>query len=117
MKIEIPAVPVGPNGPGGLFRMHWRKRKKYRVDWYWLIRSAYPSNFQIQEFSASERRLVHIHQVRKRLMDPDNLVASCKVLLDNLIALNIIRDDSSKWIDLVCTQDQGREVKTTIEVI
>ncbi len=111
MIIEIDESPVGPNGPKGLLRMHWKTRSNYYALWLRLIRAQIS-----QPGCATSRRVVRIHQIRKRLMDVDNLYASCKPILDGLKRWRLIRDDAPGWIDLTCTQEVGREVKTIIEV-
>ena len=37
---------------------------------------------------------------RKALQDPDNAVASCKYLVDALVARGWLVDDSEEWMDL-----------------
>ncbi len=113
ISLTIPEVPRGPNGHAGLLRMHWRVRNQYRDRWYWLIRAALP--VMVLE-PQTERCKVRIHQVRKRRLDPDNLVASVKYVLDSLIRWGVIKDDSPGWIELTVTQEAGRPCRTLIEV-
>lgn len=112
-EIIVNDIPKSPNGSDGLLRMHWAKRGNYNAKWKLLIRSQIR---YIPERPPTLRQLVYIHQIRKRKMDPDNLVASCKPILDALVHCGLIKDDKSECIDLECTQDIGREPKTIIGI-
>lgn len=57
---------------------------------------------------------VRIHQARKRVMDQDNLVASCKIVLDVLKWQGLIKDDNPKWCGLIVTQEVRRACYTVI---
>ncbi len=48
-----------------------------------------------------ERRRVTIISYRKHLCDPDNFIGGLKILLDSLIELDLICDDSPKYLELV----------------
>ncbi len=41
-----------------------------------------------------------MHRYGKRALDPDNGTAGLKPILDSLTQLNLIVDDSDKWITL-----------------
>ena len=111
--IEVPEIPRGPNGPDGLLRLKWRGRRKYFKNWVLWIRAGVSF---FPEVAAVVRCRVRIHQVRRQKLDPDNLSASCKPILDALQKLNFIHDDSEKWIDLDVTQEIGREKQTVITI-
>jgi hypothetical protein len=116
IELHIPAVPPGPNGPRGMLRSHWTKRRKIRDEWYYLVHSAV-TDAQAWNYQGSGNPVeVHIHQCRKRLMDQDNLVASCKVILDVLKMMDLIMDDSPQWLTLTVTQEVRRACFTTIEL-
>jgi Holliday junction resolvase RusA-like endonuclease len=112
--LTVSGVPPGPNGPRGMLRSHWTRRRKIQNDWICLIGvtlrdqgiwSVPPVDHFVQ---------VRIWQTRKRQMDPDNLTASCKVILDALKHHGLIKDDSPKWISLVVNQGTGKIVRTQI---
>lgn len=72
-----------------------------------------------REDQGSTRSLVSIICVRRRLLDSDNNTASIKDLLDGLVMLGLIQDDSEKHIDLQVTQELvkcGQEPYTIIEI-
>ena len=114
MIITVPDIPRGPNSRNGLFRMHWRARKQYCESWHWQIVAALGGNVPM---CGELKSTVWIHQVRRRMLDTDNLYASCKPLLDSLQKTGVIFDDSPKWCDLRVTQEVGKPVRTLIEVI
>jgi hypothetical protein len=112
--LSIPDVPVSPNGPKGYLRMHWAKRAKYNEAWAWRIRGAmgWPAVFD----QAPDMARVTIVQFRKRLLDEDNLWASCKCLLDGLVDWELIADDSPDHIELTVRQEVAKETHTEIEI-
>ena len=96
-----------------MLRRHWTSRRKYNQSWAWLIRqqlSAPPA--PTEPFKAR----VAIHQVRRRLLDPDNLYASVKPILDSLIAWNLIWNDAPAYLDLEVGQEIGKPIRTQITV-
>ena len=111
MQIVINDIPVSPNGPGGLLRMHWATRKRYNDMWKIMVRQ------QITPQNPPEGKMsVRITQNRRRRLDPDNLVASCKPILDALVAWGLIRDDSEKYCHLEVRQTTGIYAETSIEI-
>ena len=62
------------------------------------------------------RRYVFINQKRSQFLDMDNLYASCKVVLDAARKLNLIYDDSPKWIDLHVGQEMSQEHCTIVTI-
>lgn len=116
--IEVPIIPRGPNGRIGLLRMPWYKLRKYNKEWMLWIRA----NANLFPRAAPVVRLkVHIHQIRKKKLDPDNLCASCKPILDALTSLNFIHDDSEEWIDFIpptqkTTKETGKQLQTIITI-
>ena len=118
VKLTIPDIPVGPNGPRGLMRMHWTKRRKYMDKWSWLVRQAlgWPGILE----PAPDKARVTIVQHRKRLMDKDNLYASCKPLLDACVDWQLLYDDSPSHCELEvqqCVTTDGVHTDITIEGI
>lgn len=111
--ITIPEIPRSPNGAGGLLRMNWRQREQYFKTWVYWVRSGITWN---PDEPVKIKVQVHIHQVRIRKLDKDNLYASCKPVLDALEKLNLIFKDSEEWIELLVTQDTGRQAKTIITI-
>jgi len=112
MRIVLPDIPVGLNGANGLLRMNWRKRSKYNQYWKQLVRSG----IDMSHKTPRGRQIVYVSQIRRKLLDRDNLYASCKPILDALVAWGLIKDDSEKYIDLRPVQNIGK-IKMTIVVI
>lgn len=111
MKIIIPEIPPSNNKFIGKNKA-WEYRKVKQA-WYWIVLSALP----FRPKKPIERAAVHItyYFPDKRRRDPDNY--SGKMLLDPLVELGIIEDDSFKHIRLMldgeCDKDRPR---TEIEV-
>lgn len=92
----------GNNGPGGLLRMHWRKKSQ-------LL-----NHYLLQVISMRRRR--HSGPVRLELtrystgrpMDYDNLVSTGKLLIDALVRAGVLPDDNPKVIaERVYTQERA----------
>jgi len=115
LTLTIPRVPVGPNGPGGLLRMHYMRRSKYNYVWLKEIRAQIPEPMSMSG-EGFQRSIVQIHQVRVALLDPDNLVASVKPCLDAMVHWGILKNDDAGHIDLRVTQEKGKPRRTEIRV-
>ena len=97
-----------------MMRTHWAVRKKRQEEIMAAVEHA--ANPPIPKFYG-KARLTIIRQwgKRGRAFDPDNLVASCKMLIDCLkepkgrsnYGLGIIRDDSSADIELLVKQEKS----------
>ncbi len=112
---QVPDVPVSLNV---LLRMHWSRRRKYNEAWAWSIRAAIASQGAVGDLPL-ERARVLIIQHRKRKLDRDNLVGSCKPILDGLKQANVIVDDDEDHCRLSVCQSGGWEgtgIKTLIEI-
>ena len=53
-----------------------------------------------------ERRRVTIISYRKQLCDPDNFYGGLKLLIDSLQEMDLICDDSPKYMELVALQTE-----------
>jgi Holliday junction resolvase RusA-like endonuclease len=110
MKLRLPLAPSANE----LLRMSWQKRHKLLKDFSWLI---------VQEVGNRHSVLngVHITITRKTCgvaPDPDNLVASAKLILDGLQRAGVIKDDSpssisleAKWARAGKRREQGTDVE------
>jgi Holliday junction resolvase RusA-like endonuclease len=92
--------------------MHWGPRKRYGDLWRTLIRAEIDNSHK----PCRKKMRVVISQMRKRLLDPDNLVASVKPILDALVDWKLIKDDSNEWIELDVRQTTGKEPMTIIHI-
>ena len=118
IRLTVPEIPVSPNGPGGLFRIHWGQRKRMFEAWAWHVSVALNrlGNGPRLPEALKRRRKVFIYQVRTRRLDRDNLWASVKPICDALKKNKLIFDDSEKWIELEVTQSTGKPNKTEITI-
>ena len=58
---------------------------------------------------------LHIHSVRKRLVDIDNL--SAKAVIDGLVFSKILPDDRPEYVqEITHSQEKGEEEKTIITI-
>jgi len=101
-KIILPVVTPSLNE---LLRMHWTKRRQLRKNYGWEF-VAVGANHQKYKTEMGERRRVTIISYRAQLCDPDNLMGGLKILLDTMIDLDLICDDSPKYMELVAMQEQ-----------
>jgi Holliday junction resolvase RusA-like endonuclease len=80
----------------------------------WEIRAA---GVEPKENAEKEKKTVRITSYRGRMLDKDNLYGGVKVCLDALRKLNLIHDDSPKWIELEVIQVSERlNPRTEIEI-
>lgn len=114
VTITITKLAPGPNGPKGLLNMHWRARHRLKDMWLLYVLEQRPSRWK-----AATGVAVHItrHSSGKE-MDPDNLYASCKFVLDALVRGRIIVDDSPEHITLTVSHEKAKrgEGKTIISI-
>jgi len=97
-----------------MMRMHWAVRKKRQEELWAMVE--YSATTPIPKFSGKTRlTITRQWGKRGRAFDPDNLVASCKMLIDCLkepkgrstYGLGIIKDDSSADIELLVKQEKS----------
>jgi hypothetical protein len=108
MKLIIDDVPESLNKT---LRMHWAARNRYNTKWYALVRQQY-----VPVRKKPGKMDVVISQMRKKLLDRDNLFGSCKPVVDGMVRAGILRDDSPAWLNLECRQMAGKIKMTIIDV-
>lgn len=93
IRIEIPRLAPGLNGPKGLMRMHFGEYKKEKEKWmWWLKKSALsakapiPCSIEIQRYYA------------KQPMDVDNVYSTAKIPLDSMRENGILADDNPNHV-------------------
>jgi len=116
ITLDIPRIPVSPNA---LLGFHWRYRKQncdlwQKEIWYALISAGYsPQHLPYPRAKITICRQSHCS------LDPDNLVASVKPIIDALRYARVLVDDSAKHLELVVTQTRERRSvapRTLIEI-
>ncbi|HYE07688.1 MAG TPA: hypothetical protein VEL07_19370 [Planctomycetota bacterium] len=84
-------------------RRHWSGRAKERKELGWRVTAALPAGGCPH---LGRKRFVEIVAYRAAwIRDAANLVGGSKTLLDALVAVGVLRDDSTKWVEV--SYDQG----------
>jgi hypothetical protein len=84
---------------------HWKLRHKMRKMYEKEIWAC--CNGKVPKFSGKVE--VAIVSQRAHLLDPDNLYSGCKPLLDAMKQLEIIEEDSPKYLDLNVSQSKSKK--------
>ena len=94
-------------------RLHWAARQRLSRDWYWLLIGAGAGMVS----SVRGKRSVRMTRCASRLMDQANLwTPSDKCVLDNLVRMKLIKDDSPRWLDALLAQRVDKVMGTLIEI-
>ena len=81
-------------------RLHWAERERLIRDWYTLVLAAFGRHRRMPNRARAKRR-VRIVVTSRQMRDAANLVlAADKLILDNLVRLGWLADDSPDWLDL-----------------
>ena len=86
--------------------MHWAVRKKRLEEVTLEVLALTRHRLDFRRPPGASAR-VTIERVSPRLLDRDNLYGGAKLLIDAMKRLDLIRDDSDRWVDLVVTQARG----------
>jgi len=99
MILEIPRVPSSPNYLRGKhWRVRWRESKLWNEEVGLAILT---QKHRDQPYQCAQ---VTINRQSRGELDPDNLVASVKPVIDALTRNRLITDDSSEHIELEVRQ-------------
>lgn len=60
---------------------------------------------------AEEKRYVRIERHCVKRYDQDNFIGGCKGLVDALVALNLLKDDTPEWVEVEYVQTPGCKAK------
>lgn len=105
---RLPTLGLNP-----MLRQHHRVRKQEKEEWVWTIAGALRPR-QRRRLMLEAARVKQLVRVRlkfywpARRLDPDNLGAAGKNILDALKELRFIRNDSARWIEYAVDQDLAR---------
>ena len=118
MKLTLQSIPPSMNM---LMRMHWAQRKRLRNQLQWELTAALADLGRklppLLYGKTAPKRRVTITAYRPRRLDPDNSYGGCKVLLDSMRDIGLIRNDSPKWLELVVNQHIEKcDCRTEIEI-
>jgi len=111
-KIELPLVTMSNNE---LIGMHFGTRRKIKDCYLWTLIAA-GANDPKYKAEFGERRRVTVISYRRQLCDPDNFMGGLKILLDSLIEMDLICDDSPKYLELIALQDTKKPYQTEITI-
>jgi hypothetical protein len=76
---------------------HFMTRHKDKGVWWWSIRAA--AGFLEIPRATSKRRLTIERHARTRAQDEANVHGGCKGLVDDLVQLGLLVDDSPAWLE------------------
>lgn len=85
LSIDVPGLPPSMNA-----RMHWRARHFENLKWKALVNVLIVTRRPSKPLPTARLKLTRFSSVRP---DYDNLVASCKPLIDGLVESEVILDD------------------------
>lgn len=98
--------------------MHWSDRHRYAAAWAQHIYIEYLRKYKAKPKQAEAKCYIEITSLRTRMLDKDNLIGGCKGLVDSLKKLEMIVDDSPKWVEVKYDQivvSKGKQ-QTVIEI-
>lgn len=101
IRLAIPSLPTSTNM---LERMHWADKRKMRRNFAWELTVALIEvgrTIRPDQPSKPGRRRVAITTYRPRRLDPDNAQGGLKPLIDAMQDIGLLRNDSSRWLDLL----------------
>lgn len=96
-------------------KWHWTKRDKERVLWEWEIFAAINGRKSRYKHN-DKKRYVKITSLRPQLLDRGDLWGGAKGLVDALVNLGMLKDDSDEWCDLEIVQVKQSPKGTIIDI-
>lgn len=107
-------LPECPPSANVFLRTHFRERKQQKEKFYALLYGAF---FHENVTKAKGKRKVKLWLRSKKPRDYPNLfLAADKLILDNMVRLGWLLDDSQKWLSLEVVGEVGDEPQTIIEI-
>jgi hypothetical protein len=92
---------------------------KLRDSWGWILfaTATLRERKELRDMGKGGKRVkVSVCVQHRQLFDRDNLFASVKPVLDSMVGLRWLKDDSEKEIQLEVVQSKGEPFKTTIRL-
>lgn len=93
-RLTIPRATPSQNSTD---RSHWRKRYDLKSEWWWLIRAA--DGFLKITRATGKRRLTIERHARGIPQDPANVIGGTKGIVDDLVDLGILINDTQATVD------------------
>lgn len=78
-------------------KQHWGTKTREKSRWWWLIRAC--PNFLSIPRATGKRRLTIERHARTVPQDHANVHGGCKGIVDDLVQLGLLVDDSPAWIE------------------
>ncbi len=107
---RVPTLGLNP-----MLRQHWKKRDEEKTAWAWELACALKAHERRWLRAPAEKKQRMTVWIRffwqTRRLDPDNLPAAAKNVLDGLKILRFIHNDSARWINLTVEQFLVRQNK------
>lgn len=98
-----------------LLRMHYRKRKRLKDSFLWEIKAnLFEQDLEIEP-SPPKRRL-SVVSYRKKLLDQDNYIGGLKLLIDSLVDLGLVSDDSPEFLELERLEQRKDLINSRTEI-
>jgi Holliday junction resolvase RusA-like endonuclease len=95
VTLTIPGEP--PRSRNAADKLHWSARQRERDGWKWLVREAWAkAGRPTVAGPVAVRFALFFRRAARR--DLDNCVAACKPILDGLVDVGCIEDDSSRIV-------------------
>ena len=106
-------IPIIPKTHNQLNGRHWRSKHAERNRWELAVK-ALPKGPWLHPANEKRRARIRIVVYRWNLQDPDNAVASCKYLVDALVARGWAVDDNKKWLYSTVEEVIDRKNRRTV---
>ena len=117
MKLELTRIPPSLNKLRQMGHFAYRDlRLAWESDLNFCVSGA-TENKKWREQADGKHLGVTIHVYRRRELDFDNLVGGCKPVLDALVNIRFLRNDSPQHITVTYKQASPFPPRTVIEII
>jgi hypothetical protein len=119
IHLVVPSITPSTNQ---LMRMHWAVKRRLRQSLQWELVTALAQTGEplppAESGKTAPKRMVKITTYHPRRFDPDNASGGCKVLLDAMRDVGLLRNDSPKWLELIVVQKIAKldDCRTEIEI-
>ena len=119
--LEFDDVPASQNRQ---LRMHWRTRRQANetLGLYllsaasdWAEENGVTAPLFRKSGTAPPAR-IHVTMWRSKLQDPDNAVACLKGLIDKMVRMGALHDDTREWMERLDVEERVGPKKTRIQI-
>ena len=107
--VRVAEIPKRTESQNKTEWQHWSKVRKKRKMWARLAR-VYVG---LPDLEPKTKRRVKITRYSSGTLDQGNFIGGCKALIDSLVDLGWIVDDSPKWVTIEYCQEKKRNGDST----